>query len=591
MHLNTHFELRIVYYVIILFKNDINTNRKMKKLNKYLIFILVLSAVLRLLFLDTHVGALYGDEISIGYNAWSVLKTGKDEFGRYIPLQFESWGDQKNPVYIYLVAIFEIFFGLTAWSVRLPSAISGITAVALTYLIIKQLFKLSQKEEKNTELIALISAFLLGINPWHIHISRGGYEANLALTLGLGGIYYFLKWFEAQNENRNTKNNKQIYFFSSIVLFALAMYTYYTTKLFVPLLIILLWVWTGFVSGKIKQHFKQFTIYFIIFIALCIPVIYLALFSNGQARFQSINIFKSPDIEKRVHELRHVNMSNPTLSAALVNKPFIWVRDFLEYYGDNFSPLFWYIAGDSSLRYSIGNHGMFYLIEWPLFLYGLIALYIKNKKVFTFLFLWLILAPIPTALVGKSYGLRSLAMLPVPLVFVSVGIVFLKELFPTNLKLFNQRNLTVTVFAIIAFSFANWIIRYSYLYSQYGYYWYDGMQKDAIEFAMKNKNKYEKIIISKLYGKTEMYYAFYTKMDPAQYQKLSLQKTNIHQTDMIQFDNVYFGDIDSVKKSYTELNFQPKTLVIAAPDYNYGSEEKIIARDDKRLLFKVMRVE
>jgi len=68
----------------------------MKKLNWLLVGILILASALRLLFLNTHMPALYGDEIAIGYNAYSILKTGRDEFGKFMPLQFQSWGDQKE---------------------------------------------------------------------------------------------------------------------------------------------------------------------------------------------------------------------------------------------------------------------------------------------------------------------------------------------------------------------------------------------------------------------------------------------------------------------------------------------------------------
>jgi 4-amino-4-deoxy-L-arabinose transferase-like glycosyltransferase len=552
-------------------------------MKKYLIPILILAAVLRILFLDTHMAALYGDEISIGYNAYSVLKTAKDEFSRTLPIQFESWGDQKNPVYIYLVALFEIVFGLTFWSIRLPSAISGIIAVYVTYLIVKQVFKITSKNEQDSyliEKISLLSSFLLAINPWHIHVSRGGYEANVALTLGLSGIYFFLKWLEKQSK-------KLLYF--SLISFVVAMYTYYTTKLFVPLVVLSLWIF-GLTIRKFdkKVYLKQAAIYCGICIFLCLPIIYLALFSSGQARFQKINIFSNPDIAKRVNELRAVNTSNPTISALLVNKPFIWVRDFFEYYTDNLSPMFWYVTGDSSLRYSIGNHGMFYLIEWPFLIFGMLLLFQKNRKVFFFLLGWLLLAPIPTSLVGKSYGLRSLAILPVPLIFVSYAVIELvtRAQMSTN-KL--AKYLPHIIVTVLTLSCLNWLIRYDYLYSSYGYYWYDGMQKDAIDYALKNEDQYDNIVISKLYGKTEMYYAFYTKMNPEIYQQQSVETVSFIGSEMTNFGKYYFGDISTEGKTFEQLKIPPNTLIIAAPDLPYGLET-IQAKDDKRILFKVLSV-
>ena len=97
-------------------------------LTKYLLpAILILAALLRLPYLNSHMPSLYGDEIAIGYNAYSIVKTGRDEFGHFLPLQFQSWGDQKNPVYIYAVALVQLFTGPTPASVRIPSALAGIS--------------------------------------------------------------------------------------------------------------------------------------------------------------------------------------------------------------------------------------------------------------------------------------------------------------------------------------------------------------------------------------------------------------------------------------------------------------------------------
>jgi len=541
-------------------------------MTKALFIVLLLASVLRLVSLDTHIGALYGDEISISYNAWSILHTGRDEFSKFLPIQFESWGDQKNPVYIYLVSIFQVIFGLTAWSVRLPSAISGIIAVALTYFLVKKLLELTnfQSDKKNT--IALISSTILAINPWHIHISRGGYETNLALTLGLSTVYLILLWIQKA---------KTKYLMISLPFAVLAMYTYYTTKMFLPLLIIttLIWGYTIKQKLKTKNYIKSSLIYLSIFLLTCLPIIYLALFSQGQARFASINIFSNPKVSERVIETRSLFQGSPLLSSLLVNKPYIWVRDFFEYYLDNLSPLFWYVTGDSSLRYDIGNHGMFYLVEFPFFILGALFLFQKNKKLFLLLIAWLLLAPVPTALVGKSYGLRSLAILPIPMIFSAFGIFHIKVyLKSNNLKtIFNS--ILIIIFTLATL---NWLLRYIYLYPSYAYNWYDGMQKDAVEFALREGGKYDNVVISRYYGKTEMYFAYYTKMNPQDYQQLSLQKTTFATTEMVKFGKYYFGEIDQNSLKSVPEN----TLVIAQPLVPFG-QDVLKAREDSRPMFKV----
>ena len=72
------------------------------------------------------------DEASIGYTAYSLLKTGKDEYGKSFPLSFKSFGDWKLPLYPYLVTPFIKIFGLSEFAVRLPSALFGVLTVIVT---------------------------------------------------------------------------------------------------------------------------------------------------------------------------------------------------------------------------------------------------------------------------------------------------------------------------------------------------------------------------------------------------------------------------------------------------------------------------
>ena len=75
-------------------------------MKKYTLALIIgIAALLRLPFLNSHMDTLYGDEVALGYNAFAIRETLRDEFGRFMPLQFESWGDQKNPVYIYATAL------------------------------------------------------------------------------------------------------------------------------------------------------------------------------------------------------------------------------------------------------------------------------------------------------------------------------------------------------------------------------------------------------------------------------------------------------------------------------------------------------
>ncbi len=105
--------------------------------NIFFTFILVFLTLLLRLFLITKSPArLTHDEMSLGYNAYSVLKTGKDEWGHKLPLIFRAFGDYKLPAYIYSAIPFIATFGLNDFSVKLPSILSGILIVIFIYKIV-----------------------------------------------------------------------------------------------------------------------------------------------------------------------------------------------------------------------------------------------------------------------------------------------------------------------------------------------------------------------------------------------------------------------------------------------------------------------
>ena len=106
-----------------------------------LILILLLAGILRLWQLSDYPAGFNADEAALGYNAYSLLTTGRDEHGAPWPVNLESFGDFKPAGYAYLLIPFIKTLGLTEFAVRLPSALFGILAVLFTYLLVKELFE------------------------------------------------------------------------------------------------------------------------------------------------------------------------------------------------------------------------------------------------------------------------------------------------------------------------------------------------------------------------------------------------------------------------------------------------------------------
>src|SRR3990167_2913092 len=102
--------------------------------------ILILAFILRFYRLGEIPLSLDWDETSNAYNAYSILKTGRDEYGLFLPITNRSFEDYKPPLYMYLNIPTVAVFGLTAFAARLPSAIFGFLTVPIIYFLAKKLF-------------------------------------------------------------------------------------------------------------------------------------------------------------------------------------------------------------------------------------------------------------------------------------------------------------------------------------------------------------------------------------------------------------------------------------------------------------------
>ena len=114
--------------------------------------ILIAGFLVRIVWLDRFPVGFTPDEASFGYDAFSILKTGKDQWGHTFPLVLESFGDFKAPLYSYILIPFVALFGLSRPIVRLPNALLGTAAVYVTYLLVNEILRfasLTQNDKKD----------------------------------------------------------------------------------------------------------------------------------------------------------------------------------------------------------------------------------------------------------------------------------------------------------------------------------------------------------------------------------------------------------------------------------------------------------
>jgi len=520
-------------------------------MKKYvLIGIILLAIVLRFYKLNSIPPSLYWDEASLGYNAYSILLTGRDEHERFLPVtNFAAFGDYKPPGYIYAAVPFIALFGLNEFAIRFPAAFFGVLTVLLTYLIARKIFE--------DEAIALLSAFFLAISPWHLQFSRGAFEANLGLFFSTLGIYLFLKFAK----------DKPYWLFFSGLSFLAAMYTFTGQRLFVPFILLVLAIQF---RKQILTNIKLVIVTTVVAIFLFWPLIKFATGTiEGRLRFNEVTIFK--DLNPIDESRRYQALDNYKWWANVIhNRRFFYVNEYLKHYFDAFNPSFLFIRGDVNPRLSVQEIGELYYFDLILILAGIYFLFAKNYK-YRFLILgWLIVSPLGPATARETpHALRMIHILPTFQIIAAIGIYHLYDAIKFK-RIFTVSS--VLIFAISLFYYfhmyyIHWPRNYSDQW-QYGY-------KQAVEVVKSYYSEVDHIYVTKSLGRPYIYFLLYTKYDPNLY----------WQTAKVTRDEFYFIDVESFDKflfsdNPNQYSLTGKTLYVVRPGELSVEAQKVASIND-----------
>ncbi len=472
-----------------------------------LVVIIFIAASLRFWQLGSVPPSPDWDEASLGFNAYSILHTGKDEYGQSFPIILRSFDDYKPALYAYLAIPSIALFGLNTFAVRLPSVIFGLLAVLATYFLVKELFPSGKK------FLPEISAFLLSISPWHLQFSRIAFESNVGLTLNILAILFFLKALK-----------KPWFILLSAFCAGLSLHVYQSEKVFVPLIVLALVI---IFRKRIFALPKKYIVSaLIIGIILILPLIfYLITEKQALLRAKGVSLFadETPFLAQTVNRLVNDKQNNDILGTILDNRRLTYFRGALSGYISHFDLNWMFITGDQP-RHHAPNMGLLYLWELPFLLTGFYLLIFGNfdKKVKYLLFAWILIAPIPAAITtGVPHPIRTLNFLPTWYIFIAIGITSVISLMQ-NIKF---RYLFITCYLLLVtlnvFYYLNQYFVQQNLYNseywQYGY-------KQAVDFVNKEaiiEVKYSKIIVSNKphLDQSYIFFLFYLKYPPAKYQK------------------------------------------------------------------------
>lgn len=476
-------------------------------MKKYLLLLIIaLAVVLRFWQLGKIPPSLTWDEVSWGYNAYSLGIDARDEFGRFLPHDYlESFGDFKPPMYAYLDILPVKFFGLNEFAVRFPSALFGVLTVLVTYFLVKRVFK----NLKDIEKYALFSSLFLAISPWHIMLSRAAFEANIATFFLICGVWLFIygifekKWLLPL----------------SIISFGLSIYTFNTSRIVAPFLLLFLAI--GF-RKQLLNNKKYVLISVIAGLLIILPIFRFLLSPQASLRFKEVNIFSDIDVI-RVANQEIANDNNSFWSKIIHNRRFAYSIEYIRHYFDNLNPNFLFIKGDGNPKFSTQDVGEMYLWDIPFLAIGVLFFLRRREGVWWILPLWLLIGIAPAATARETpHALRIETTLPIFQILTAYGFVQIMNYFKKHNNFVRNFLFGLLILNIIYF-IHGYVVHYSKEFSgewQYGY-------KESINFVKQIENSYDKVYVTEQLGRPYIYYLFYTKTNPKKFRENAIVKRDV----------------------------------------------------------------
>ncbi|EKD56039.1 MAG: hypothetical protein ACD_58C00313G0002 [uncultured bacterium] len=535
----------------------------MTKKTLLLLFVIVfLGFVLRFVDLTSFPPSLNWDEISIGYNAYSTLKTGHDEWGQFMPFFFKSYGEYKLPGQIYASVPAIYIFGLNDFAVRITPVVYGTLTVLLLFFLARRMFK--------NDGIGLLAALLLAISPWHIQLTRASFESSFSVFWVVMGVWFFVKAVDSEKL-------KLKWLFLSMIPLALSAYTYNSARIFTPLFLAVAFIY----YRKLLLKRWQSVVWVVVFMAvLMVPLAQFTLSGQGSARYKLVSVTDDAGLIPRINEHRG-NSTLPQPLPTLIHNKFTYVSYYVvTNYLAHFTPDFLFISGAPHKQHNIQNIGELYLFQAPFILIGLIFLFRKKKPFRWLLVYWILLVFIPVSFTNDSipHALRTLIANPAYQIITAVGI------YASFVYLNKKNKLTLTIFVcilalVVMISVGYYLSLYQNYRVMYSRDWQYG-NKEVVEYIKAHQDEYDLITYSRTYGEPHMFTLFYLNYDP----KMFYTSPNLNRFEtrdwvrVLNFDKYYFPDLGDAGTRYEDVvaqNSGKKILFIGKPGDFPVSAKKI----------------
>ena len=519
------------------------------------------------------------DEAAIGYNGSAIWKARRDEWLVRLPVSFKSFGDYKAPLAIYINGVFTGILGMTPWAVRLPFALAGIFSILFMSGVLYELFRMIPhsiripdfQKMSLTKTIVIFGVFIMATSVWNIHFSRAGFESGMALS-----FVCFMAWMWLLGQRFIIEKKQKLTLLTIIfvgIAGSLAMYTYHSAKIAVPLLF---GVFLLTSSIQWKQRWKLFGASLLVLLIVSHPLLQDTFFAKGAERFHQTSLFSQ---------------------STGIGIPFVITRNLLAH----FSLDFLLNGQTTTLRHGDGKWGVLFFSEWLLLITsGVSMVFLMRRsrrtqqikeitRVFLFALGWIVSGMLPATIgVEIPHANRALLAYPGFLILMCLGLFFLfklwyfflhnKSLFVQGRKFASESSLLILK-AVLGLTllthcllFLSYWQNYFLNYSAFSADAFQNGYQQVFEYVIPEEEKVEKILFSDTYGQPYIYALFFRQTNPIWYQGGSLIK--------YEFTN---------KISTADLQ-RNNTLIVATPDQiDPTLGDRIIQAPDGSVRFVIIK--
>ena len=485
-----------------------------------LLSIVIIGCILRLYNLDTIPHSLDRDEAFLGYNAFSLIHTGRDMTGNLLPLHLESF--LYTPAgYSYISTIPVLLFGLSAFSVRFASAFFGVITPIIFVLFLLELFQGSGKKYFNIYLASLLGGFFIVFSPWNILLSRTASVSTVVSFLIVLGLYLFLK---ARNGSKWILILSYLCFFSSL-LFYIAPYSV------LPFLIPLIFYFS-------RKNLKDSKIVHIAGFSLIMGLIIFTFLSPTLSlRARSLSITNYPEVQLKLDQLIRedgTHNSHVFLTRVFHNKAVAYPEEFLKNYFSHFSYDFLFNGQFYPNRYVFLGAQLFYFVDILFLLIGVIFIFRNRIKAGYFLLGWVVIMPLGSAM--SSYDIPNMQrILAMSLPISGISAIGLSYVLTALKKGRVQKGIGVVLGAVYLYFLVSFLHSYYSHSSLYMPWLRNDGYRSLVAKISNYQDDYKKVVITNRESAPAIFVLFYEKYDPTLYQN------EVRNSTLRDFDRVNFG--------------------------------------------------